>query len=104
MSPRGGVELVIVVNNAGAAKEKAVMISPPCKGNQPIWKRSERFFLPAFVAQPHHAADLAGRGHHLRRLHGFSAALGDVQVDYRFFGGCFRSFAHFRHLASPPGS
>jgi hypothetical protein len=84
-------------------KKKAVKNSPPGISVQsaPVLLRDLGFF-EAFITQPHHAADLAGRGHHLCRLHGFAAALGNIQVHHGFFCGRFCGFAHFCHVASPP--
>jgi hypothetical protein len=57
----------------------------------------DRLFLPALVTQPHHAADLAGCGHHLCRLHRFAAALRHIEINDSLLGGCFCGFAHFCH-------
>ena len=59
-------------------------------------------FFPAFITQPHHAAHLAGRGHHFCRLHRLTAALGHVEINHCLLGGCFGGLAHFCHGTSPP--
>jgi hypothetical protein len=84
-------------------KKKAVKFSPPC--NKTITKRIglEGLFFKAFIAEPHHAADLAARGHHLCRLHGLGAALGYVQVDHCLFCSRFSGFTHFCHDAFTSG-
>lgn len=57
----------------------------------------QRLFFIAFIAVPHHAADLAACAHHLCRQHGFGAALGHIQVHNGLFCGCFSGFTHFCH-------
>ena len=49
-------------------------------------------FLPALVAEPHHAAHPAGGAHHLGRLHGLAAALG-IGVHQGLLAGRFCCFA-----------
>jgi hypothetical protein len=100
----------LYVEPRGAADEKFRAVSQTKKavishrfGMQPLKIRNlERFFLPAFVAQPHHAADSAGRCHHFRRLHRFAAALRNVQIYDRFLGRGFSCFTQFCHGNSPP--
>jgi hypothetical protein len=57
----------------------------------------DRLFFHALIAEPHHAANFTARGHHFCRLHGFSAALGNVQVYNGLFGGRFCGLTHFCH-------
>jgi hypothetical protein len=58
----------------------------------------QSLFFKAFIAEPHHTADLAAGGHHFCRLHGFGAALGHIEVHDRLFCGRFCGFTHFCHV------